>query len=116
MGKRKVKEYSAEFKTKVVLEVLKENQSQAEIASRYKIPSSTIPSWIKHFLGNAENVFKGSITQEDFIHLLITKLQTKNILQTYRNNLKISTTSIRIKSCLDKQAHYTPTVSCSEIL
>lgn len=59
MGKRKVKEYSAEFKTKVVLEVLKESQTQAEIASKYKIPSSTIPSWVKHFLGNAENIFKG---------------------------------------------------------
>jgi len=59
MGKRKVKEYNAEFKTKVVLEVLKESQTQAEIASKYKIPSSTIPSWVKHFLGNAENVFKG---------------------------------------------------------
>ena len=53
MGKRKVKEHSAEFKIKVVLEVLKESQTQAEIAS-----SSTIPSWAKHFLGNAEKVFQ----------------------------------------------------------
>ena len=59
MGKRTVKEYSAEFKTKVVLELLKEEQTQAEIASKYKIPPSTIPGWIKHFLGNAKDVFKG---------------------------------------------------------
>ena len=59
MGKRKVKEYSSEFKTKVVLEILKEDKTQAEIASKYKIPSSTIPGWVKHFLGNAENIFKG---------------------------------------------------------
>lgn len=65
MGKRKVKEYSAEFKTKVVLEVLKEENTQAEIASKYKIPSSTIPPWIKHFLGNAENVFKSKQLEKD---------------------------------------------------
>lgn len=65
MGKRKVKEYSAEFKTKVVLEVLKEEQTQAEIASKYKIPPSTIPSWVKHFLGNAENVFKSKQLEKD---------------------------------------------------
>lgn len=65
MGKRKVKEYSAEFKTKVVLEVLKEENTQAEIASKYKIPSSTIPYWVKHFLGNAENVFKSKQLEKD---------------------------------------------------
>ena len=59
MGKRQMKEYSAEFKTKVVLETLKGDKTQAEIASKYKIPSSTIPGWVKHFLGNAENIFKG---------------------------------------------------------
>ena len=59
MGKRKVKEYSAEFKTKVVLEVLKEEDTQAEIASKYKIPSSTLTGWMRHFLESADNVFKG---------------------------------------------------------
>ena len=37
MGKRKVKEYSAEFKTKVVLEVLKESQTQAEMQSLKRV-------------------------------------------------------------------------------
>jgi len=59
MGKRKVTEYSAEFKTKVALEVLKEEKTQAEISSKYKIPSSTLAGWVKHFLDNSGNVFKG---------------------------------------------------------
>lgn len=59
MGKRQVKEYSPEFKTKVVLEVLKEEETQAEICSKYKIPYSTLTGWLKHFLGSVDNVFKG---------------------------------------------------------
>lgn len=59
MGKRKVKEYSAEFKTKVVLEVLHQENTQAEIASKYQVPSANISGWVKHFLENAEDVFNG---------------------------------------------------------
>ena len=59
MGKRKVKEYSADFKTKVVLEVLRQDQTQAEIASKYQISAANISMWLKHFLENAEDVFNG---------------------------------------------------------
>jgi|GEM_PF-5650290 len=44
MGKRKVKEYSADFKTKVILEVLRQDQTQAEIASKYQISAANISS------------------------------------------------------------------------
>ncbi len=59
MGMRAVKEYSPEFKTKIVLEALREEQTQAEICSKYQIPSSTLGGWVKHFLDNADTVFKG---------------------------------------------------------
>lgn len=59
MGKRKVKEYTAEFKTKVVLEVLRQEQTQAEIASKYQVSAANISVWLRHFLENAENIFKG---------------------------------------------------------
>jgi len=47
-----------------------------------------------------------SITQEDFIRPLITKLQIKYILQIYQKHLKLCTTSFWKKSCLDKRAYY----------
>lgn len=59
MGKRKVKEYSSEFKTKVILEVLRQEHTQAEIASKYQISAANISVWLRHFLENAENIFKG---------------------------------------------------------
>ena len=59
MGKRKVKEYSADFKTKVILEVLRQDQTQAEIASKYQISAANISMWLKHFLENAEDIFNG---------------------------------------------------------
>jgi len=45
--------YTAEFKTKVVLEVLKNEQTLSEIASRYNIIPKNIQNWKKTFLANA---------------------------------------------------------------
>ena len=59
MGKRKVKEYTADFKTKVVLEVIRQDQTQVEIASKYQISAANISMWLKHFLENAEDIFNG---------------------------------------------------------
>jgi len=73
MGKRKVKEYSAEFKTKVVLETLKEENTQVEICSKYQIPSSTLKGWIRHFLNNADNVFKGKQLEKNHNDEVIKK-------------------------------------------
>lgn len=58
MVKKRVKDYSAEFKTKVVLEALKEEKTQLEVCSEYQIPNSTLSTWTKQFLDNADAVFK----------------------------------------------------------
>ena len=55
MNKRK--EYSAEYKAKVVLEVLKEEKTLGEIASREGINPNQISNWKKEFLDNAGRVF-----------------------------------------------------------
>ena len=46
--------YSAEFKTKLVLEVLKEEKTLAEIASANNITPKNLQNWKKIFLENAE--------------------------------------------------------------
>ena len=54
---RKVKSYSDEFKTKVVLEILREEQTIAEIGSKYQIAPSTLRGWKEQFLRNASLAF-----------------------------------------------------------
>ena len=53
MSKQRTK-YTTEFKTKVVLEALKNERPIPEIASEYNITPSTIKSWKKVFFENAE--------------------------------------------------------------
>jgi len=61
---RKRKTYSAEFKTKVVLELLAADQTVAQIASRYEITAKSLTDWKKQFLSNASLAFDvGGATQ-----------------------------------------------------
>jgi transposase len=65
MKKRK---FTAKFKTKVVLETLKEVSTLAELAQKYKLAPSQISTWKKDFLSGAEQVFekgKGGKTEEE---------------------------------------------------
>ncbi len=47
---KKAKQYSAEEKTKIVLEVLKGELSMAQISSKYGIHTTQITSWKKQSL------------------------------------------------------------------
>jgi len=59
------KTYSAEFKTKVVLELLKEEETIANVASKYSISVQTLKQWKKRFLENASLAFDlGNATKE----------------------------------------------------
>ena len=55
--------YTAEFKTKVVLEVLREEQAVNEISSKYKLSPVMISRWKSEFLERASTVF-GQGTKE----------------------------------------------------
>jgi len=52
--------YTAEFKTRLVLEVLKEEKTLAEIASANKITPKNLQNWKKIFLDNAEMAMEPS--------------------------------------------------------
>jgi putative transposase len=53
----KRKTYSAEFKAKVVLEVLEAEQSINEIASKYELLPANVKNWKKIFLENMSLAF-----------------------------------------------------------
>jgi len=50
---RKYTRHTDEEKTKIILEVLKEEQTINEIASKYKVHPKSIIDWKKQFLANA---------------------------------------------------------------
>ena len=58
MAKRR--EYTAEYKTKLVIEVLREEQTMSEIASREGISLNQLSNWKSEFLSNAGRVFSKS--------------------------------------------------------
>ena len=52
------RKFSSKFKTKVVLEALKERMSLSELARKYEVQPHQITSWKKDFLNGAEEVFE----------------------------------------------------------
>jgi len=55
--KRKRRHFVAKFKTKVVLEALKERETIQQIASKYELHPNQITNWKKQFLENADQTF-----------------------------------------------------------
>ncbi len=61
----KRRKFTAKFKTKIVLEALKERETTNELSQRYDVAPQQITSWKREFLQNAEGVFtKGSKSQK----------------------------------------------------
>lgn len=57
MARKKGQTYTADQKTKVVLELLKEERTAAQIASEYGVTAKTIQNWKQQFLDNASLAF-----------------------------------------------------------
>jgi transposase len=73
---KKRKQYSAAFKTKVVLEVLKEEKTLAELASQYEVHVTMLGAWRREFLAKATGIFedKRSASQDKTQSELTDKL------------------------------------------
>jgi transposase-like protein len=54
----KKRSYTSDFKAKLVLEVLREEQTLSEIASGYGINPNLLTRWKREFLENAPKVFE----------------------------------------------------------
>ena len=55
--KQQRRTHSADFKTKVALEALKERKTVSEIASEYQVHANQVSSWKNQLLANMSNVF-----------------------------------------------------------
>ncbi len=60
MTRQTRRKFSAEFKTKVVLEALKERHSIEELARTYELHPNQISLWKKDFLSRAASVFSNA--------------------------------------------------------
>ena len=57
MAKQSRRKFSAEFKTKVVLETLKERSTIEQLAKKFELHPTQINAWKREFLTNASVVF-----------------------------------------------------------
>jgi len=62
---KKRRGFTPEYKAKIVLEVLKEEQTISEIASREGIHTNQIGNWKREFLENAHRVFAQSRNEKE---------------------------------------------------
>lgn len=53
------RKFTSKFKTKVVLELLKERSSLSELAQKFEIAPQQLSTWKREFLHDAEQVFEG---------------------------------------------------------
>ena len=80
---KKRRTFGAKEKSTIVIEVLKNNGSDLEIAKRYSLAPSVLDRWKSEFLANADKVFdKQAETEKDrkikkYEHV-ITKITTQN--------------------------------------
>lgn len=62
MGKRT---FTAEYKTQVVIEVLREEKQLGEIATEHGISPNQLRNWKREFMDNAARVFNESKREKD---------------------------------------------------
>lgn len=66
MSRKKGQTYTAEQKTKIVLELLKEEATAAQLAKKYKVTTQTLGTWKKKFLANASLAFEPAKAVQEF--------------------------------------------------
>lgn len=59
---------TAAFKTKVVLEALKEQQTIASLAQKYEVHPNQITTWKKQFIDNAAQAFSSGKSKKEKSH------------------------------------------------
>ena len=66
----KRRNFTSKFKTKVVLDAIKESKTLAEIGQQYTVAPTQISKWKKEFLSGAESVFsKGVKAQKNEVEI-----------------------------------------------
>ena len=85
----KRKTYSAEFKAKVVLEVLESEQTINEIASKYELLPANVKNWKKLFLENMSLAFDKSTVVKEYKEKIETLEKSNDQLAKKVGNLSV---------------------------
>lgn len=65
MTKQSRRKFSADFKSKVVIEALKERSTIEELAKKYEVHPTQINTWKREFLGKASSLFSDKNDQQN---------------------------------------------------
>ena len=87
--KRKYKNYTNQFKFKVILEILKNEKTLNEIASEFQIPKKNIQNWKNQFLQNGEVIFNKEKAVEEYKDKLIELKKEKDDLHRKIGQLSV---------------------------
>jgi len=85
----KRKTYSAEFKAKVVLEVLEAEQTLNQIASKYELLPANVKNWKKMFLENMSLAFDKSTVVKEYKEKIETLEKSNDSLAKKVGNLTV---------------------------
>ena len=88
-GNRKRKTYTAQFKAKLVLEVLKEEKSLNEIASSNEVLPKSLLEWKKQFLENMSLAFDKSTVVKEYKEEIVLLQKSNDELAKKVGNLTI---------------------------
>jgi putative transposase len=77
MTKKQFRNFSAEEKGKIVLELLKEDATLSQLSSKYEVSSNSISYWKKQFLSNAAIAFEPAKVVSEY-QAEINKLREQN--------------------------------------
>ncbi len=91
--------YSPEFKTKVVLETLKGNETVNQIASKYEIVPNMISEWRSEFLRSSSLIFEKQSSEKRYQDLKkeYEKKEEKLIQQIGELSVKVNWAQKKIK-------------------
>ena len=64
------RQYTSEYKAKIVLEILREESTISEIASRENINKNQLQNWKKEFIENSSKVFAQNKIEKDAQRIL----------------------------------------------
>jgi transposase-like protein len=84
MNKKSRRKFTAEFKAKVCIEAIKEQQTIESLSKKYDVHSNQINTWKKEFLSNSPVVFekegKGNATNtEELIQRLYAQIGEQKV-------------------------------------
>ena len=97
---KKMKTYSAEFKAKIVIELLGCDLTLNEIASKYGVTPKSLQNWKKQFLANANLAFNADAAVSDYKDKLTEKDKEINELhrQLGKRTSELEWASKKLKS------------------